>query len=235
MKKVLSFVLVLALVLAVAVPAFATDVTIDDPAKLATGATTKITGKTTAGEINITVPTTGMVVVNPYGLTIDAATGETAATGTSVQVASAWQAIQNNSTTTDIDVSANVTGLVGGNAKLSAATDLPTYDAAGTIKTNEIWAYLETKVGAALETGALTAPANNVSFAADTNGYQANVLIGSRGTTTKVGKIAKAATGSNSFLSFHINGVANKFTTTPWTAKDTLTVTVIFTFAPAVA
>lgn len=239
-KKIASLVMAAALTMSLSTSAFATstETEITDPARLATGATTKLTGKTTAGEISISVPTTGTVVLNPYKLKIDAATGDADATnGVEVQVASAWQAIQNKSTTTDIDVFANVTGTVGGNAKLSVATDMPTYAAEGNdgyVRTNDVWAYLETKVGDALETGALTAP-TTVSFEADANGCTPNILLASRGTATKVGKLVKAATGSDSYLSFHINGIANQYAASPWTAKDTVGATIIFTFAPAIA
>ena len=74
MKKVLSFVLAIALVLAVAVPAFATaapgTTEIVDPARLATGVTNKITGQTSVGTLKVTVPTTNTVILNPYGLSL---------------------------------------------------------------------------------------------------------------------------------------------------------------------
>lgn len=240
-RKLISLLMAIVMVLAVAVPAFAGDPSpnVTDPAKMGTGITTKMTGITTAGEISIVVPTTGAVVLNPYMLKVKPTDGTAdPASGTEVQVASAWQSILNKSTTTDVDVTAAVTATVVGNAKLSTATEKPTYSKNGEtdhVRTNDVWAYLETEVASAAHTGDLEKPADNLSFVADNDGYQANVLIGSRVTPTKVGKIVKAASNSNSYLNFHINGVANQYADTPWTNKDTVTYSILFTFAPAVA
>lgn len=118
-KKLISTILASAMALSMAVPAFAS--------------TTKISALYQAITIDVTVPTTGTAVVNPYGLPLDVtakvnvlgddgtATGDTrnltgSISGQGITTTTPLALV--NKTTVDLDVNATVTGTVKGNLKL---------------------------------------------------------------------------------------------------------------------
>lgn len=206
MKKVLSLVMSSALVLALAVPAIAstpTTTTIDDASKLATGATTAIAGTTEVGTINISVPASGSVIINPYGLDADG-------NGATDQIVSATQYVESGSTS-KIKVSAAVSGVVKGNAKLATEST-----SGASLTTNSVFLKF------------VAAPVADNSTELPSTGAT-EIIVGTRGVVTEVGTLD----GTSTALAFQLQGDAVTEPKTPWTAADTVDVNVAFTFALA--
>lgn len=231
MKKVLSFVLALVLVLAVTVPAFATSSTptqeITDPSKLATGVTNKVTGATSVGTLKLTVPTANGVVLNPYGLSLKVnnigAVDDTNGTAKTTQIISPAQAIKSESTS-KIKVSVVTTGTVGGNAKFateSLASDTDT-------KTNSVFLKF-----VAADPGASDVATD--ALAPITKGSADEIVISAKASTkAEIGTLA-AGDSAAQYLVYQLQGDAIKAPTTPWTTRDTVSVTLAFTFDPVSA
>lgn len=129
-KQTLSLALAGALSLALAAPAFAAD---DAP-----NTTTTITGTYQAITIDVTVPETGTVVVNPYGLPVSfTKSDDTEVKITGQQITTAPMAIRNN-TDLDLTVSVTVTGTAKGSLKFST-----TSNAESTTAANNAFVYLQ--------------------------------------------------------------------------------------------
>lgn len=129
-KKIGSLALSGALALSLAVPAFAADTT--------PNTTTTITGAYQDVIIDVTVPETGTVVINPYGLPIEyTKSDDTVAKITGQQITTAPMAIMNN-TDLDLSVSVTVTGTAQGSLKFS-----PTSNAESTTAANNAFVYLQ--------------------------------------------------------------------------------------------
>lgn len=247
MKKVLSLVLALAMVLTLAAPAFASSgTTISGADKLATGASVKVAGETNVGVVKVTIPSAGTMVLNPYGLKYSATVNGVDLTDKQDQVIYPTQYIASNSTAA-LDVTASVTGVVAGNAKLVAAAFDPVGEHADGVKApNNLFLVMQTADVAAADTPteptwtALTTTEDltDAAYVGDTNGYVHKLVVSTRGVATKVGKLAASAdtTGTaNTYVAFRFTGLAEKNPDTPWTAADKVTATIAFTFAPTKA
>lgn len=248
MKKVLSLVLALALVLAVAIPAFATaPAPITDPSKLATGGTVKVDGQTSVGTIKVTIPGATKLVINPYGLKyVGSVNGKdfAAADNKTDQIIFPTQYVSSNSTS-KLDVYATVTGVVAGNAKLSSTWIDNSTHTAGTKYTNDVCLVFQTMAGAdgVLDPTTQTEPSwaavTGVPDAPLTDGTaNEKLLVTARGTAYKVYQLAASADttvdGNTKNMAFRFTGVAQNQPDTPWTDKDKVTATVVFTFNPVV-
>lgn len=245
MKKVLSFVLALALVLAVAVPAFASaPAPITDPSKLATGGTVKVDGQTSVGTIKVTIPGATKLVVNPYGLKyVGSVNGKDfAATDNKTdQIIFPTQYVSSNSTS-KLDVYANVTGVVAGNAKLVSTWIDNSSHTAGTKYANDVCLVFQTMAGAdGVLDSTTTEPSwtavSDVPAAPQTDGTaNSQLLVTTRGNAYKVYQLAASADVGDDTktknMAFRFTGVAQKQPDTPWTDKDKVTATVVFTFTP---
>lgn len=225
MKKVLSVVLALMLVVAMAAPAFATVTTpgsqeITDPAKLMNGVTNKVTGTTSVGVLKITVPTTNAVVLNPYGLSLKvSATGTEDASGTQVtdQVISPAQAIKSESTS-NVKVSAIVTGNAGGNVKFATAS----LASDTTTKTNSVFLNF---VAAAPDATGVTAGSELTAITP-----AVTINVGTKASVkTELGTLPAGDTAAQ-YLPFQLQGDAVQNPTTPWTTKDTVGASIAFSF-----
>lgn len=229
MKKILSFVLALALVLAVAAPAFATSTPgsqeIIDPSKLATGVTNKVTGQTSVGTLKVTVPTSNTVVLNPYGLSLKVADGkldDTNGTPSTATVITPMQYIKNESTS-KVKVSVVATGTAAGNAKFSdVAID---NDDADCPKTNSVCLALVWAAATATEPTSAVALPSDLTAA----GVKAIVLSTRASAKTEMETIPAGDTAAQ-YMAFNLAGNAVKAPTTPWTTKDTVGATLAFTF-----
>ncbi len=242
MKKVLSVVLALAMILAVAAPAFATaPAPITDPSKLATGGTVKVDGETTVGTINVTLPGATKLVVNPYGLKYSGTVNGTDLTDKQDQIIFPGQFISSNSTS-KLAVFANITGVAAGNAKFATEWIDNTSDhVAGTKYPNNVCLVFQT---ANATKGATPAEPTWTAVTAvpdepKTDGtVNTELLVSSRGTTLKVGELAAsddvADEAETNHLAFRFTGVAEQRPDTPWTNKDKVTASIVFTFTPMV-
>lgn len=224
MKKVLSIVLALTLVLALAVPAFATSTTLTDTTKFATGANVKVTGETTVGNIKVVIPTTGAIITNPYGLSIKHTNGVVDENGTPAvdQIISPTYYITSESDVA-LNVIANVTAMPAGNAKLATASLADDT----TTKTNSI--FLTFTMAAVANTTTAVTP----KLEADTD----CIVVGSKATPLGNGddKIVLAKGGTESApkcVGYRFGGNAVKEPTTAWAKADKVTATIAFTFEP---
>lgn len=209
MKKVLSLVLAMALILAVAVPAFATETTLTDPAKAATGASTTVTATPKVPTINVVVPKTASVVVNPYQMSV----GEGAAASQD-QIISATSYITNKSDI-KLNVGVSVTGKAGSGVTLASAT-------AVSEKTNSVF----------LKFG-INNSADNTSPLDFSTLPAANTVVVSATKQDITGlELAATTESAPNYLAFAVTGDAATAPDKPWTAAMTVTTTVAFTFTP---
>lgn len=151
-KKVATLALAGAMALSMAVPAFAAEST--------TNRSTAITGAYADVPIDVVVPTTGTVVVNPYGLPIELTKtdGTTKVNLTGQQITTRPMAIKNQS---ELDLTANVTATAtaAGNLKFVAATNV-----GSTTAGNNAFVYLQ-----AQPLDIATGTTNMTTLAADAN------------------------------------------------------------------
>ena len=209
MKKIISFVLACVMALSLSVVAFAA------------GNETEITGSTQVPTINVTVPATGTVTINPYGLevTVDSVK-------VTDQIISGVTYLE-STTLTALRVSATVTGTQNGNAKLATATT----QGAKAPTTNSVFLYME--IGKATKKDGSGDP----TWATAYDSKAANQVLVSAKATTKADVVTmdKSADGTAAtYAAFRLAGDAASAPATAWTTADTVDVTIAFTFLPTV-
>lgn len=231
-KKLLSLVLVSAMVLGSAITASATS-SITDMAGTGTG--TDVTGTSTVKvpTINITVPTSAAVVINPYKMTAQVGSDEINA-----QIATVPQEITNAS---DVKVAVNVENLkaVPSEGVAVSATSLATK----TTGAKSVFLFLEMQPGAkddAVFTEKYDAKAAMLACPAAAAGTAEEKIKG----TSKAAIITlDEKDGTTTKASFKMGGdvianptkLDNKVTVAdPWTSTDTVTFQFKFTFTPQV-
>lgn len=214
MKKVLSVVLALAMVLALAVPAFATDNTsLADIGKAATGASTDMKGETKVPTIDIVVPKNASIIVNPYQISVT----PTGGTATQDTVISPVYYITNKSDI-KLDVGMTVTGKAGSGVSFA--------DAAPTSSETANAVYLKFEAApTATQAEPTWASATGVQSVKVTK--TAQKLEGATGI-----KMDAASTSTPNYIAYHVSGSAATAPTKPWTTAMTAGVTVAFTFKP---
>lgn len=207
MKKVLSLVLALAMVLTLAVPAFAGSSTPSN--------TTDITGTTKAPTITVTVPASAAVTVNPYKMEVTVGSDKV-----SDQIIFATQYVENTSDVALVfDVT--VTGKKEGNAIFST-----TSTAGKIVATNSVFLYAE--FGAATADDGSGDPTWGNAF--DTKATNM-VAISDKAVTKKaVAELAATDGSTANYLAFKLAGDASSQPTTAWTASDKVGATIAFTF-----
>lgn len=215
MKKVLSLVLALTMVLALAVPAFASGTTIGDEEGLASGGEFTMTASVSAATINVTVPGDSTVTLNPYQLEVTVDSKQF-----TDQVISANQFVVSGSTV-PLDVTAEVTGTPAGTLTFASAS-------AKASTKKDVYAYLQTQmIGESA-----TAP-TSVDWGTKINA-KTDIVIAAKAAKLMVGTLAAKGT-NNTYMAFRIAGDAATAPTTPWSADDGFTAAVKFTFAPKAA
>lgn len=206
-RKVMSALLAGAMVLSLSSTAFASTTDITTVDGMTEGQVIEVTGKTNTANIKITVPTTGSIVLNPYGLSY---TDEVVTTASTAQVISAVQAIKNESEL-PVKVSTSVTGTIEG----------ATFATATAVAEGEKKVFLEFGVEkiANVADGAkpvLTSPTKKTLSTAAVN-FEPITL--------------DEKTGAKPSLAFGFTGDASKNPTNAWTADDIVGATITFTFA----
>lgn len=242
MKKVLSVVLALALVLAIAVPTFATP-NVDDQTKMASGIENTMTGGTKVPAIKVTVPTSGAVVLNPYSMGVKiGADGAMSDNGTANitgnTVISPTYRITSQSDV-EIKVNASVTGEVpsGSEAAFAAAT---THGAKPTT-TKSVYLVMDFVNEAPADAVSKAEPATwGVSQSKDSStgviSYTGidrtkNITISkSAQVLADAGILAKTDGTKFSAVAFHVIGDAASAPTNGWKSTDTVNVKTTFTF-----
>lgn len=240
MKKIVSMFLALVMALALAVPAMADDVKVEGSIQLPT--------------INVVLPSTASMILNPYGLNVKLDKNDT--TGSTAQIISPVMQVKNLS---DIGmrVDIQVAGTKGkGTADFSNADLDPNATAPVTAKVANVWGYFQIVTAAELDTFTI----NLNSIDATTNGAIQLATVGQGATAPYVyefdpaqdNEIASRANvlapskdkknpEDNGILAFTFAGTAvaspkktegSATVADPWTDKDTLGATVTFTFTP---
>ncbi|MBR3704363.1 MAG: hypothetical protein IKM11_02620 [Oscillospiraceae bacterium] len=215
MKKLFALILSCAMVLGLAATAFAEDVTIEDPNESGVySQETTITGATQAPTIKVTVPSTGDVVINPYGM-------KYGADDATDKIISAAQYIKNESNV-DISISVTVTGQVdeGSNAVLATAA------LKGTETTKSVFLYFEILEAVDGETEPTWAEAYSKDL---------HVIAAAKATTKAGVHVMKAGDEAATFAAFHLAGDVASAPATPWADTDTVSVVIAFTFNPVVS
>jgi hypothetical protein len=237
-KKVLSLALASAMSLSMMAPAFAAETT-----ESTTNRSLKIDGTYQATTIDVVVPTSGTIIINPYALPVKIS-DVSGVSKVSQQIVTKPMAIKNKSNV-KLDINVSATATVKGSLTLAAA---PITDTAGDQK-NEAFVYLaiepttltaDTGIDAAYATQTWT----TYVAATDSTTTPDNVLAlkTSAVTKNKMGTLAAATmdTDGETFASYSsgsiafvgLSGQCAQAPKTAWTTKDGLTATIAFTFTP---
>lgn len=217
MKKLITLVLALAMVLSLGVSAFASDTTSDTTAggtekeiKAGSDYSVALTGSTKAATLKAVVPTTGQVIINPLQLEVTVEQKNI-----KDQIISATQSIQNLSDC-NLEVKAKAIGTEKGNAKL-----VDTAEAANAEDEKlTVYMYMES-----LNASAGTEPAkwDNAATMA---------VVSNTATAPEATKImvldAKGTKNGKDYCVFRLNGAAEN--TADWTTDDTVSVAITFNF-----
>lgn len=220
MKKVLSLVLALALVLAIAVPSFAsTDNTLSAGGASASNVTT---GTPEIPTINVTVPTTASFVINPYKMDVLPEGGTAGTDEVSDTVISTNQVITNTSNI-GLNIGVTITGKGGsGVTFVDSITDAT--------KTNSVALEFIYKV---LGDAADADTVKTTGAAEDLSAETTKAKVTAKATPIENGiALAAPAAGKANGIAFVIAGDVVTAPTKPWTASMTATVTTVFTITP---
>jgi hypothetical protein len=227
LKKIASLFLAMVMILALAVPAFAT-VTYSD--KNAQNVTMK--GATATAKIQVSLPSGGALtnsfVLNPYNVKYKlAVAGASEAEATAAEMAKqVVSPILNitNATNCKMQVDVTVTTTLGGNLKLLTAPYAT--DAEKTDTKNNAFLYVNMTANNA-------AAADNTTTDINTYNETTSIVLKS-GDVKKTNLLqTNAATADNpNYIYIQFGGQMAQAATTPWTEKDTATVAFAFTFTP---
>lgn len=256
-KRILSGAMAGVLAMSLAVPAFASSGGGTDTPTTPKNMATEFSGKYEAPNIEVIVPTTGTVVINPYGLGTTVSKSDNSKVTLTGQVMSAPLAVKNQ-TGMWLNVGATATAVFPADATMKLAatstkgtpdkeeTD-PDYVAPASGKS----AFVQLEVVQAPATVA-GADANVGDLIIDASAVAANwansgkLTVSAKGATADNLAVLKPAdmTGTNggfkaykagSVALFRLSGDCTSGPKATWDAKDTFTVNVVFNFVPAEA
>lgn len=219
MKKTLSLVLALIMVMALAVPAFAAGGASTDPYSK----TTEVAGTTKVPTVNVTIPTSAAITVNPYKMSVDVSADQDGSDMKNDQIISPVQYVKNESDVA-IALDVSITGKVEGEAVFATA---PVTDK---ILTKSAFVYFEIKAATAEDgTGDPTWATAYDSKATD------QVLLAAKAVVKK--DVAKLGKGDETptYAAFRLNGNVADKSTKPWASTDKVSATIAFTIKPAIA
>lgn len=209
MKKIVSAAMALAMAASLTIPAFAT-----------ASNTTEIGGTTQAPTINVTVPATGTVTVNPYKMEVTVDSDKI-----TDQIISAPLYVTN---TSDVPLvfDVTVTGKKEGNAIFSTSST-----AGKVVATNSVFLYAE--FGAASANDGSGDPTWATAYDSKATNI---VLISDKAVTKKAVAELAATDGSDAnYLAFKLSGDASSQPTTAWTSADKVGASIAFTFTAKAA
>lgn len=224
MKKVLSVVLALAMVFAIAAPAFAAEQTVGAAGE---AGSVQVDGSTHIPPVKVLIPaaTGNTVIVNPYGL--DTSADDSGKTDI-IQSAPLFVESQ---TLVDLNMSVSVTGTPAGKAVFSAT---PIASATKAVTTKSVFMYLNVKASTKAEKDD---PDTVAGIPAYDKASASQVVVAAAKPTVKANilQIPKATaddgTGS-SYAVVQLGGDASTTPSEPWTEEDKVSVAITFTFAP---
>lgn len=227
-KKILSLVLASVMVLALAVPAFATETVIEDISK---GANVKVTGELAAPTIKVSVPTSAKLIANPFKLTVKKSDDNGLAADSTDEIISPTQYISSSSNV-DLWVSGTVTGTPSTDVKLvtAEAADGRTWTDAS--KTKDMFLYMKMKTSAdnSTELDASAYADGDLVVAA----AKAVAVPAAMAKASKLEKVdTTAATPDVKYVAFRLGGkIATNLSVGTWNSKDKVDVAIAFTFLP---
>lgn len=228
MKKTLSLLLAVMMVLSMAVPAFAASTGTAEITDLSEEASLEVPATISGAAIKMVVPTSAKMAVNPYGLsvTID---GKTATDS----VFSPTYYVENQSTL-PINVTVSISGDASGITLVNTAAEVE--DEAGT---KNLFALAD--LGPTAASGTEPSWKNKAPTKTTASGYTPTAVTGgdfivlSKTAANKTVKLDAKDDGTTKkdVLAFHFVGYANGKSSSPWGADDSLTANMTFTFAVA--
>lgn len=215
-KKMMSGALAAAMALSLSATAFAAGTSVTD---LSEGAELELTSVTKGATIEVVVPTSATVALNPYEMNVKLANGKLENdTAKGAQVISPIYKIENKSTL-PIDVGVAVTATAEGVTLLTSGTTIPSTDTA-----KSAIVQMKYLVGQPSATELTALPSGTATtLTLDT----ANKVEGSKVVTMAV---PDETTPTTSNLYFTFDGKLNKKAATAWSADDTIGATIAFTF-----
>lgn len=254
-KRILSGAMAGVLAMSLAVPAFASGTGADTPTT--TNMTTAFDGSYEAPNIQVVVPTTGTVVINPYGLGTTVEKSNNTKVTLTGQVMSAPLAVKNQ-TGMWLNVGATATAVLPADAtmKLAAASTKGTPDLE---ETDPNYVLPATGKSAFVQLEVVQAPATVVGndttvgdLIIDASAVAANwansgkLTVSAKGATADNLAVLKPAdmTGTDggfkaykagSLALFRLSGDCTSGPKAAWSEDDTFTVNVVFNFVPAEA
>lgn len=181
---------------------------------LTTGSKTEIKTTTEVPSINVIIPNTGSAILNPYKLTVNLPSGDTA----DDQIISAPQFVKS---TSSIDLKVNVTAV----GKPSSGVEMASKPLTEKVVDKQVYMYLNT----AVEEDAASAPASP-DFPTAYDKATAALLSPEGGQLSNV--LLPAPASNASYLAFRLEGEMTAAPTIAWTDKDKVDVTLTFTFVP---
>ncbi len=227
MKKTLTKLLAGALALSMmAVPAFADDNLAD----------VEVPGTVVGPTISVSATSAGKIIVNPYQLKVDVASGAESDSGTTTDSLISKPVYITNAGKTAVEVSVVATGATSDKSITFATAPLTAKDT-----TKKVYMYMMTGLAEGTDGDKDPAEWNN----ADDTGYRAydktkDVLIAAKASASKIAfTLAKTGTAfedgvTSTIGALTLAGEACGNSATPWTSDDTVTVTYAFTVRPTV-
>jgi hypothetical protein len=246
-KKLASLAMAGVMTLSLAAPAFAAS-----SSESTTNRSLKVTAAYQAVTINVVVPTTGTVVINPYGLPVEIGKDESdkKIEISNQQIVAKPMAIKNQAGL-DLDMNVTTTTALTGTLKLSAdaAKDstanqakVTLYIAPTTTLTGDKDTVTDAKIAAFYKTtyedsqgwaGVTDVKAIDLASGTNATDGQKAVVLKAAKTEDDTGAFSEYEAGSIALIAF--DGVCATEPKTAWTTKDGLTCTLAFTFTPHVA
>lgn len=229
-KRIASLILAVVMVMALAVPAFA-----DDSAEM------EVTGTTTPVTINVTVPTSDSITLNPYGISVGGKNDQVIYTDNKIE----------NTTAVPVQVSMTVTGSIPQGSKAAFAT-APIKFTELTTKTLDTkkeaflalqiqaiqnassvssakWAKLDDYIDSQQEGSKAKFDLTKVE---DYNYWGTTVIVGAKAVTAANVVTLAAATKDGTAAAIRLFGDVAGNSSTVWTEDDTVAVKIAFTFLP---
>ena len=217
MKKLFALLLSCALMLGATTTALAADEEATPDENGVYKIETEIESSVKAPTIKVTVPTTGAVGINPYGMEFEVDGLDEAATD---KIISPVQFIKNESDVAiSVDVSVSATPAEG--------VTLATAALKGTETTKSVFLYFEI----ANAEDASTEPTWADAYNAKTAGH---VIVGTEAKPTVKTGVVQLAAGDDAatYAAFHMAGDVASKSAKPWADTDTVDVKIAFTFNP---
>jgi len=209
MKKLTALGLALVMCLALMIPAIATEETFETE------------NSALVPTVEVELPSSGVVILNPYGMTYTGTAMDGIAANATTQILSNIFALTNKTKGAKLKVKTTVTAVAEGNAALDGTNaTIASTDTANTVILSLTYSIKGTAT-------ALSSTATEKKTLQLTGSEQEL-----KDKDSKDIVLAAATDSANTYLTFQFSGSANTHPETPWTEDDTVGATFVFTFEP---